>query len=382
MAYTTIDDPSEYFHIQLYTGNSNDDRDITNDANAGDFKPDWLWIKERTSTSSHQLVDSNRGARYAALSDSTNAEDDDQNRVQAFNTDGFQVGSASTVNENSQTYVAWQWKANGGSASASGSESGLNAAYSRQTNSTAGFSIITYTGLGTSGSGSSPVVPHGLGAKPDMLWIKNRSSNSTDWALWWNAENSAATNVFQGFDTGAHGGSGGAAHFGDVAPDATNVSLGATPGSGDTASNRTNTDGDNYVMYAFNSVKGYSKFGQYIGNGNADGPYIHLGFKPRFIMIKGVERTSSWFLIDSVRDINSLGAANTDGSADAQHQQLFAEANDAESTYNSTAGDFLANGYKLRATSASTNTSGEEFVYMAFAEHPFVSSKGVPTTAR
>ena len=381
MAYTTIDDPSEYFHIQLYTGNSNDDRDITNDANAGDFKPDWLWIKERTSTSSHQLVDSNRGARYAALSDSTNAEDDDQNRVQAFNTDGFQVGTASTVNENSQTYVAWQWKANGGSASASGSESGNNVAYSRQTNSTAGFSIITYTGIGTSGSGS-PVVPHGLGAKPDMLWIKNRSSNSTDWALWWNAENSAATNVFQGFDTGAHGGSGGAAHFGDVAPDATNVSLGATPGSGDTASNRTNTDGDNYVMYAFNSVKGYSKFGQYIGNGNADGPYIHLGFKPRFIMIKGVERTSSWFLIDSVRDINSLGAANTDGSADAQHQQLFAEANDAESTYNSTAGDFLANGYKLRATSASTNTSGEEFVYMAFAEHPFVSSKGVPTTAR
>ena len=382
MAYTTIDDPSEYFHIQLYTGNASDDRDITNDANAGDFKPDWLWIKERTSTSSHQLVDSNRGARYAALSDSTNAEDDDQNRVQAFNTDGFQVGSASTVNENSQTYVAWQWKANGGSASASGSESGLNAAYSRQTNSTAGFSIITYTGLGTSGSGSSPVVPHGLGAKPDMLWIKNRSSNSTDWALWWNAENSAATNVFQGFDTGAHGGSGGAAHFGDVAPDATNVSLGATPGSGDTASNRTNTDGDNYVMYAFNSVKGYSKFGQYIGNGNADGPYIHLGFKPRFIMIKGVERTSSWFLIDSVRDINSLGAANTDGSADAQHQQLFAEANDAESTYNSTAGDFLANGYKLRATSASTNTNGEDYAYIAFAEHPFVSSEGTPTTAR
>jgi len=381
MAYTTIDDPSEYFHIQLYTGNSNDDRDITNDANAGDFKPDWLWIKERTSTSSHQLVDSNRGARYAALSDSTNAEDDDQNRVQAFNTDGFQVGSASTVNENSQTYVAWQWKANGGSASASGSESGLNAAYSRQTNSTAGFSIITYTGLGTSGSGSSPVVPHGLGAKPDMLWIKNRSSNSTDWALWWNAENSAATNVFQGFDTGAHGGSGGAAHFGDVAPDATNVSLGATPGSGDTASNRTNTDGDNYVMYAFNSVKGYSKFGQYIGNGNADGPYIHLGFKPRFIMIKGVERTSSWFLIDSVRDINSLGGPNTQGGAQSQHQQLFAEATDAEGTYNSTAGDFLSNGYRLRSTNASTNANGGDYVYMAFAKHPFVSSEGVPVHA-
>ena len=104
MAYTTIDDPSEYFHIQLYTGNASDDRDITNDANAGDFKPDWLWLKERNDTSSHQLIDSNRGARYAALSDSTNAEDDDQNRVQAFNTDGFQVGTASTVNENNKTY--------------------------------------------------------------------------------------------------------------------------------------------------------------------------------------------------------------------------------------------------------------------------------------
>ena len=381
MAYTTIDDPSEYFHIQLYTGNASDDRDITNDANAGNFKPDWLWIKERNDTSSHQLIDSNRGARYAALSDSTNAEDDDQNRVQAFNTDGFQVGTASTVNENNKTYVAWQWKCNGGSASASGSESGNNVAYSRQTNTTAGFSIITYTGIGTSSSGS-PVVPHGLGVVPDMLIIKNRSSNSTDWAIWFKIENPAGTNVFQGFDTGAHGGSDGASHFGDVAPNSTNISLGATPGSGDTASNRTNTDGDNYVMYAFNSVKGYSKFGQYVGNGNADGPYIHLGFKPRFIMIKGVERTSSWFLIDSARDINSLGAANTDGSADAQHQQIFADAADAESTYNSSAGDFLANGYKLRGTNASTNTNGEEFVYMAFAENPFVSSKGTPTTAR
>jgi hypothetical protein len=107
-----------------------------------------------------------------------------------------------------------------------------------------------------------------------------------------------------------------------------------------------------------------------------------LGFRPKFIIIKRTDTTGSWFLIDSVRDINTLGAANTKGSAEAQHQQLFADASDAEATYNSSAGDFLSNGYKLKGTNASTNASGGTFIYLAFAEHPFVSSKGVPVTAR
>ena len=379
MAYTTIDDPSEYFTTTLYTGNGSDDRSITNSANAGNFKPDWIWLKQRDQTRHHILNDSNRGATKNISTSLTNAESTGADGIQAFETNGFQVGTDTDVNQNSGTYVAWQWKANGGSASASGSESGNNVAYSRQTNSTAGFSIITYTGVGTSGSGS-PVVPHGLGAKPDMLWIKNRSSNQ-EWALWWNAENSAGTNVFQGFDTGAHGGSGGASHFGDVAPDATNVSLGATPGSGDTASVRTNTDGENYVMYAFKSIRGYSQFGAYTGNGNANGTFINLGFKPQFIIIKRADSTGSFFICDSVRDTRSLGYPNTQGSAKSQHAQLFGEATDAESTYNSTAGDFLSNGYRLRGTNASTNSNGGDYVYMAFAEHPFVSSEGVPTTA-
>ena len=380
MAYTTIDDPSEYFHTQLYAGDGNDDRSITNDANVGDFSPDWLWIKNRSSTNGHALVDTTRGATKVIRSNATNAEETEANAIQAFETDGFQIGTSGLVNTNSNNYVAWQWKANGGSASASGSESGLNAAYSRQTNSTAGFSIITYTGLGTSGSGS-PVVPHGLGAKPDMLWIKNRSSNSTDWGLWWNAENSAGTNLFQGFDTGAHGGSHGSTIFGDVAPDSTNVSLGGVPGSGDTASTITNTDGDNYVMYAFKSIRGYSQFGAYTGNGNANGTFINLGFKPQFIIIKRTDDTASFFVCDSVRDTNSLGGPNTQGGAQSQHQQLFAEATDAEGTYNSTAGDFLSNGYRLRSTNASTNANGGDYVYMAFAKHPFVSSEGVPVHA-
>ena len=188
MAYTAIDDPSEFFHTQLYTGDGNDDRSITNDANAGDFKPDWLWIKQRNTTRHHMLVDSNRGATKHLSTSLTNAENTNANGIQAFETDGFQLGTDTDINQGSGTYVAWQWKANGGSASASGSESGNNVAYSRQTNSTAGFSIITYTGIGTSGSGS-PVVPHGLGAVPDMLIIKNRSSGSTDWAIWFKVYN-------------------------------------------------------------------------------------------------------------------------------------------------------------------------------------------------
>ena len=386
MAYTTIDDPSEYFHTQIYTGNGSAPRDITNDANSGDFQPDWVWIKNRDSggNNHHLFTSSQPGSGYVGhlSTDLTTAEASATNKVIALNSDGFRLGGThSSVNANNDKYVAWQWIVNGGSASASGTESGLNAAYSRQTNSTAGISIITYTGLGTSGTGSSPVVPHGLGAVPDMLIIKNRTSNSTDWAIWFKVYNSGGTNVFQGFNNNAFGGSAGASHFGDVAPDSTNVSLGATPGSGDTASVRTNTDGENYVMYAFKSIRGYSQFGAYTGNGNANGTFINLGFKPQFIIIKRADSTGSFFICDSVRDTRSLGYPNTQGSAKSQHAQLFGEATDAESTYNSTAGDFLSNGYRLRGTNASTNNNGGDYVYMAFAEHPFVSSEGVPTTA-
>ena len=369
MAYTTIDDPSEYFHIQLYTGNNTDDRSITNDANAGDFSPDWLWIKNRSGTNGHALVDTTRGATKVIRSNATNAEETEANAIQAFETDGFQIGTSGLVNTNSNNYVAWQWKANGGSASASGSESGNNVAYSRQTNSTAGISIITYTGIGTSGSGS-PVVPHGLGAVPDMLIIKNRTSNSTDWAIWFKVYNSSGSNVFQGFNNNAFGGSGGSLHFGDVAPDSTNVSLGAVPGSGDTASTKTNTDGDNYIMFAFKETKGYSKFGSYKGNGNANGTFVYTGFEPAFLLFKLASAAGEhWRIFDNKRSpSNQVG------------RHLFPALDGAESS--ETGGDFLSNGFKWRNADDHQNGSGKTYVYMAFAEHPFVSSKGVPGTAK
>ena len=358
MAYTTIDDPSEYFHIQLYNGDSNDNRDITNDANAGDFKPDWLWIKERTSTSSHQLVDSNRGTRYAALTDSTNAEDDDQNRVQAFNTDGFQVGTASTVNENSQTYVAWQWKANGGTATATISESGNNPAATVQANTTAGFSIITYTGTGASGT-----IAHGLGARPKMVWIKNRDANE-GWFI--NAE--LITNNTNGglhFNTDAEY-TGGSNNMTDSSIDTNNIHV--------ISSGNVNTDGQKYVAYVSTPIQGYSKFGVFHSDNNHDGTFVYLGFKPKLVIAKNITQqhaNHNWIMFDSVRE--------TRNEID---NFLEADKTDTETTSGRNEVDFLSNGFKARASYGDFNGgSNHEFIYYAWAEHPFVSSKGIPVTA-
>jgi hypothetical protein len=382
MAYTTIDDPSAYFQTLLYTGDGNDDRNLVNTGNS-DLQPDWIWIKDRDNARSHEIYDSSRGATKRIQSDSNGAESTQANNLQAFQSDGFQIGSGNGVNQASQTLVAWQWKANGGTTTSNSSGSnGAEADSVYQVNNTAGFSIGTYTGGG--GGTFNIAIYTGLSAACEAVIVKNRDS-SADWAVGFGEKvsTSAARYLSLNNNDAAKSVGGNSSERQQGALNLNNFGAGlfdvTSGGAGD---DDVYASGEKYVFYAFRSIKGYSKIGKYTGNGNADGPYIHLGFKPRFIIIKGLERTSSWFLIDSARDINSLGAANTDGSADSQHQQLFGEANDAEGTYNSTAGDFLANGYKLRATSASTNTNGEDYAYIAFAEHPFVSSEGTPTTAR
>jgi len=356
MAYTTIDDPSEYFQTLLYTGNATDNRNLTNSANAGDFQPDWLWLKERSSTSSHQLHDSNRGSSNALLSDTTAAEDADANRVQAFQTNGFQVGTASTVNQNTITMVAWQWKCNGGTATATGSESGANPAYSQQVNQTAGFSIITYTGTGNF---SSSVVPHGLGVTPEVIIVKRRN-DAANWVVessqTYNARgmylNLTDGTVSSGTDV--------------VNKDSTNLSFVESDNN-----RRVNHDADTYVAYCFAPIQGYSKFGTYTGNGNANGTFVHLGFKPAWFICKSTETGSSdqgWNIFDTKRD-----GYNVD------NDQLLANDSGAEITTDRL--DIVSNGVKMRNTGSQTN-SDQTYFYMAFAETPFVSSKGVPTTAR
>ena len=202
MAYTTIDDPSAYFHIQLYTGTGSS-QSITNDANAGDFKPDWIWAKNRSDSAGHIAFDSTRGVNKNLTVNSTDAEATVTTQVTAFNTDGFTMGSNNGANGSSDNLVAWQWKANGGTTTSVSASGAVNAG-THQANTTAGFSIVTYTGEDNSGD----TVTHGLGAVPHVIIVKNRTTGA-HWAMYHHKNTSApetdrlllsATNVTGDYD--------------------------------------------------------------------------------------------------------------------------------------------------------------------------------------
>ena len=353
MAYTTIDDPSLYFQTLLYTGNSSSSRSLTNTGNS-DLQPDWLWVKNRTNGAEHGIWDSTRGAGKRLLI-GTDAQED-QTNVASFNSDGFTVNTGDIINTNTHTYVAWQWKAGGGSGNRTTfTESGNNPGGGRQVNTTAGYSIIDYVGTGGNGT-----IAHGLGAIPKLVFVKNRDGGTNDswfthWTgllgdnkvLYWNSTDGAATN---------------ASAFNSTAPTSTNITVGTN--------SATNTDGDNYIMYAFTDIKGYSDFGTYEGNGDADGPFIYTGFKPAFIMLKSVDSAQVWSIRDSGREPTNPAKL-----------AIYANESGVESDHANNSVDLLSNGFKLR-NPYSENVNNETFTYMAFAEHPFVSSKGVPTTAR
>ena len=343
MAYTTIDDPSAHFQIALYTGNGGSNA-ITNDGNS-DLQPDWTWIKERTSTSDHQAIDSSRGDK--AIYPSATAAEGDVNYF-TENSDGFTLGANNGVNENSQTYVAWQWKANGGTTSSN--SSGTNITSTVQANTTAGFSIVTFTGTGNDGDSYG----HGLTSAPELVIPKKRSGTSNWQGYAFDGGNSQYwyLNLNNAFVSTS----------GNSA--ASSSSVITTDGSGDS-----NPSGGTVVSYCFHSVKGYSKIGRYTGNNSTDGPFIYTGFKPAWIIFKSTSATGHWQIYDRTRE------KFNDGTQPA----LKASGSDAEFTKNV---DLLSNGVKLRDTTSDANADGVTYLYMAFAEHPFVSSEGIPVTAR
>ncbi len=359
MAYTTIDDPSAHFTITLYTGSSNTGHEVTNSANAGNFKPDWLWIKNRSGTHgtrSHELMDSNRGANKALEADDTEAEFT-RSGTNSFNTNGFTVGDDLGVNSSASPSVAWQWKANGGTTS-SNTDGGITSTV--QVNSTAGFSIVTWTG-----NGSQTNIGHGLGTTPEMIWIKNRSDNEN----WWVGCSAAGTiadgkhlnlNLSNSLQTNN-------TSFVNANPTSTVFDVG---GSSST-DNLINGSSDNMLAYCFHSVKGYSKIGSYTGNGNTDGAFVYTGFRPALVICKKTSAAENWNMTDSKRSPFNVCQAGLSPSTNA-----------AEDTTNGVRIDLLSNGFKARDTAGQYNDSGASYIYMAFAEHPFVSSKGVPTTAR
>ena len=359
MAYTTIDDPSAFFQTVLYSGNGST-QSITNGGNS-DLQPDWLWFKNRNSTQVHQLFDTNRGIANALRSNATTVEntDDPNDRLTAINSDGFSLGDDGNPNNGSNTYVCWQWKANGGT-TASNSDGDITSTV--QANTTAGFSIVTYTGNGNDGD----TVGHGLSGNWDLCILKNRGQ--TDY---WTLSRTGTNQVML-----LHDGSGGheANHSTAYMSKASGV-IGLV-NAGDLG--MVNNSSENYVAYVFKEVQGYSKFGSFTGNENADGPFVHTGFKPAWTMIKDTDASGgqNWVIQDRER----FGKINTE----ATDQNLAANSTSASPSSASFAGnqiDYLSNGFKLRSNAGNTNTNDHEYFYMAFAHHPFVSSEGVPVTA-
>ena len=359
MAYTTIDDPSAYFTITLYTGDGSNGRAITNSANAGDFQPDWLWYKERSSTSEHRAFDSSRGNSKRIEPNNTNAEATDTTNHQSFDSNGFTIGNSGSTNANGDTYVAWQWKANGGSRTTF-SSSGNQLAGGYQANTTAGFSIVDYTGNATNGA----TFPHGLGATPTIAIIKDRTNagdgGGTNWIVAYTIQDGTSDRLYLNGNNAKYDLSGTEfrADF-----DSNNVTLGTW--------NNVNASGT-HIAYVFTPIQGYSKFDSYTGNGNADGPFVYIGFKPAWLISKRTDASDNWRIVDLARNptndssANALQSNNANNETDSGTRNL----------------DLLSNGFKVRTTDPDSNANGGTYIYMAFAESPFVSSEGVPTTAQ
>ena len=351
MAYTDIDRPDLYFNTKLYTGNGS-----TQSITGVGFQPDWVWLKARSSAYSHQLFDVVRGATKLLSSEETSAEQT-LSGVTSFDSDGFAVGSDAGSNNNTTTFASWNWLA--GNGTASNSNGSITSTVSA--NTTAGFSIVSYTGNGT----DNATVGHGLSVTPSFALVKNRD-DSDHWGVWHQSfsahtsynslsQNIATINsddIFKAFSS-------------------TLFTLGTDSWS--------NTNTEKYVAYLFAEKKGFSKFGSYTGNGNADGTFIFTGFKPAFVIFKKTSATGNWGLLDSTRSY-----------ANVANHTLAANLSDAESSFGggesvfgaSNKVDIVSNGIKIREASDYNNASGATYIYLAFAESPIVSSNGVPAVAR
>ena len=336
MAYTTIDDPEAYFQVKTYTGNGSDDHAQTFDGTT-DMQPDMVWIKSRSDTGyNHCLIDSVRGVTKVIRPNLLNAEATLSDALKSFDSDGFTLdddGSNGEMNVNTQTYIAWCWKES----------------------ADAGFDIVSYTGNGT-----ARTIAHSLSAVPKFIFLRRRDA-STNWSTYHVSTGNGHSDPL---------------NEGEVPTDSTSFWNDTTPTSSvftvGTISN-TNNDGSAIIAYLFAEKQGFSKFGSYEGNGNANGPFVYLGFRPAFLIYKPIDANGNWEIHTSKTDpFNPMDTL------------LYANINNAESSPGGTTDrlDFLSNGFKILDSGGHINTSGNTYIYMAFAEAPFVNSNGVPCNAR
>jgi hypothetical protein len=335
---STIKKGNTVMDATLWTGNGTS-QTITN---AASFRPDFVWIKQRSSTEQNQNFDSVRGATKVLNSNLTNAESTDATKLTAFNSNGFSIGSELAVNRSGFTYVGWQWQAGQGSTSSNTSGTITSTV---SVNATAGFSIVTYTG-----TGSAATIGHGLGVAPKMIIAKGRG-NVDNWPVYHASANaSPATGHLLLNTTAAFTST--STTWNNTAPTSTVFTVGT-----DT---RINQNTITYVAYCWAEIAGFSKFGSYTGNGSGDGPFVFLGFRPKFIMLKSTTTAgSNWWIYDTSR--------STYNAADSL---LFPNLNIAEYS-GGVELDILSNGFKFRNFANDGNKSGDTFIYAAFAENPF-----------
>ena len=320
--------PSEHFNTVLYTGTGG-----TNAITGVGFAPDFVWAKYRSASANHSLFDKIRGATKRLYSNTTNAENTHTGSLTSFDSDGFTMGSAATTNESGQTYVAWNWKANGtGVSNTSGSITSSVSA-----NADAGFSIVSYTH-----TGNDETVGHGLSKAPEMVIIKGRNVSTSWYVLTTLIDGSLDYLLLE--STAAKG------------------NLGYSSPTANTFPSLQFSNGNTAIAYCFHSVEGYSKVGSYTGNGSADGTFVYTGFRPAYVMVKDTENSSwPWWIHDTARNpINPSTKQLSPNSSAAEYD---------DATY--TALDIVSNGFKWRTSEAQVNANGETFIYIAFAENPF-----------
>ena len=334
---------ADYFNVVGYTGNGG-----ALSVTGFDHQPDLLWIKSRSITGNHRLTDSSRGVSFNWITNADDAEkgDSDSEDIDSFDTDGFTVTQSEydDFNDGSDTYLAFSWKANGGTDTATGSENGNNPGYNQQANSKAGFSIIKYVGTQAVGT-----IPHGLGKKPDWMIFKNREVNGNAPIVYHSANTAAPATDHLALNSGALSADN-ANRFNDTQPTSSVFTLGAD--------GNINDNGVACIAYIWTAIDGFSKFGGYTGNSAANGTFIYLGFRPAWVMYKASAGVGNNWHINYPKLVDNENNKYVLGNGDG-----------AENSANAI--DFLSNGFKFRHSSQAGNNSSGAYIYMAFAEAPF-----------
>ena len=347
----SIVDGTAHFNATAYTGNGSSGHSITNDANSGNFQPDMLFIGPRSNGDNHVMWDVARGVTQRLKANEDSAEDTDGTAQLTFETDGFDLDTTDpNFNGSGRTYVAWQWKTQGGAGS-SNTDGSINTT-TTSLNSTSKFSVSTYTG-----TGSNATIGHGLGTAPTVVWIKRRDS-SAGWAVY-HSGLASTSKYLKLNNTDAEASS--SSYWNTTAPTSSVISIGTD--------DAVNASSGTYVAYAFAEVEGYSKFSKFTGNGSTDGAFIYTGFKPACVIIKRFNSTGDWVIIDNQRvglnpDNNDLDINNKDGEGTNDYI------------------DILANGFKCRSSDSNVNADSSTYVVMAFAEMPFGGADISVATAR